>query len=196
MFQDRAKNIKYNGYFVEDERSLPGWRRFWSADIRFPITIACPPGSGPYLNREDSQHLILETESGFTVQRRYPVHEDVVSFMENWAERWLDQRRQLSDSPFASEADRAPYKDAYKYRIVDRGPDQAVVSDQAFRAPRIIFTRRAGLFGASSGEVVADWVFFARRAINEVWAILRDARELDEDDFQAILASFRWLNDD
>jgi hypothetical protein len=102
----------------------------------------------------------------------------------------------MSDSRWHSEEDRAPYKDAYKYRIVDRGPDLAVISDQAFRAPRIIFTKRSGLFGAGSGEVVADWVFFARRGIDEVWAILRDARKLDAGDFKAVLASFRWLNDE
>ena len=203
MSEDRARNIRQWRYYVDDDRSLPtGWRRFWSADVHFPITIGCPPGSSPYYNRDrmhkDPHLLLLETNAGFTVTRQYPIHADPVSFVKTWVETWLNTRRQLSDPRWSSELDRAGYKDAYKYRIIDRGSELAIVGAHgyAFKAPCVIFTKRSGLFGTGSGEVTEEWVFFSRRGIDEVWAIIRDAREIDEDDFKVVLASFRWLNDE
>ena len=189
--QERMRNIKLYRYFLEDDPSLPGWRRFWPADPRFPITVTCPPGSSPWYNFERSHHLVLETDSGFTVQRQSPIQQDLGSFMKQWAERRLDDRRRLGNSPFASEQERAPYKESYKYHIVDRGGDMAVVGEAgyAFTAPRVVFTTR-------SRQIAADWVFFARRGVDECWTILRGADKLIEEDFRQVLASFRWLNDE
>lgn len=193
----RAKSIRQWGYFQEYNTPSSGWTRFWSGDARFPISIAFP-GPGAYLVRDDPSHLILDTESGFTVNRRYPVREDTISFMKNWAENWLDTRRKLADGARWAGEDPGKYKGDYKYRIVDSGSGLSTLGAQEYasKARRIVFTRRVSLLGRGTGEVVGEWVFFARRGIDEVWAIIRNVKEIDEDDFKVALSSFRWLNDD
>jgi hypothetical protein len=118
--------------------------------------------------------------------------------MKNWAESWLDTRRQLADGARWAGEEPGKYKGDYKYRIIDGGSGLATLGAQEYasKARRIIFTKRVGLFGSGSGEAVADRVFFVRRGTNEAWVIIRDATELDEDDFRIVLSSFRWLNDD
>lgn len=97
-----------------------------------------------------------------------------------------------------SESDREPYKDAYKYRIIERDSEMAIVGERghAFKASRVVFTKRSGFFGFGSSEVAAEWVFFSRRGIDEIWTVIRDVGELGEDDFKVVLSSFRWLNND
>jgi hypothetical protein len=161
MLEDKAqiaRNIRQWGYFQEYNIPSPGWTRFWSGDTRFPITIVFPD-NGCYLERNNPSHLVLETETGFTVQRRYPVHEDAASFMKNWAENWLNTRRQLADGAKWAGEDPGKYKGDYKYRIIDSGSGLAALGAQEYasKARRIIFTRRVGLLGSGSGDVVADW---------------------------------------
>lgn len=97
-----------------------------------------------------------------------------------------------------SESDREPYKDAYKYRIIERDSEMAIVGERghAFKASRVVFTKRSGFFGFGSSEVAAEWVFFSRRGIDGIWTVIRDVGELGEDDFNVVLSSFRWLNND
>lgn len=198
MFESIEMNIKHRRCFLQDDPDIRGYRRFFSADPRFPISVSCPQWLGPYYDFNKAQYLKVGFSSGsdevFTVAR-----EDLAMSAaggDRLAAAVVAGRSDLFDLLERSMAEKQQLYRRHgfglnigSYKVTKKEAEFVPVGASGLRAPRAIWY-------TPSKQLGGEWVFFQSRRPSVLWMIIWNADEdYDESVFRQVLASFRWLDE-
>ena len=186
-FADEDWRTDQRGCCTGPAPDLPGFRRFYSTVLRFPVSIAYPEDHYPVLqcNRELDRYAVEIGERGgnahfwirhedmrrnAAVSPEEAAKTDLYGFMELWLYRnRVDGGKTVSD----------------ERNFVEVGEPDSVTS-RAFRAPHVTWRDR-------DGSMRRQWIFFESQRPHFFWLIVGLNLKHKHDTFQTILASFRWL---
>ena len=188
---DVILDIRRSASFCTDD-DVAGFRRFWSADRSFPISIAYPSHLGdPFYDGNRLSNLLLDfggahgslsvTKSDLAIRARHgdQIAAQVVSG--GRTVEWLvRQEFEMRQSRNVLDEIRA-----HRFRIRTGRRDLVRLGSGDALVPQLEW---------DVGSHSRAGVFFA--VGNQVWDIGRDVADLSEADFLAVVASFRWLNDE
>jgi hypothetical protein len=190
--------------------SIPGFKRFYSADRRFPISAVYPEEFDFFydFNREAYLHLDWtgRGDKGFGISREH---------LGMSAQRGDDQARLVllgkKDLPiFIQESFAQRRAEARAIGIGGSTPksklEDAIIGEgtHAFRAKRLVWYTR-------EGDYEGEWSFFVRARLSGLWKTFVskvDARVqqpmlwlfrnsvLDQATFNTVLSSIRWLDEE
>jgi hypothetical protein len=179
---DVERSIVHRGCVLREDPALPGFRRFFSADPRFPISIAYPAGHEPFYDFNRPDDLAAEFHDCFTLTCQ-DIRLDARSInLVRYVKEDFERRQRLMESAnrFAGERLFSPGR---LVKVYHKGNETVVVGSGlgAFRAPRLVW---------DTGEMS----FFPgppRRSC--LWSVRRIFGEIGDADFATVLASLAWL---
>jgi hypothetical protein len=190
----QARSIKQDRCFSTEDSGIPGFKRFYSADRRFPVSIAFPEDGSYFYDFNRAQNLDVEfypnigSKSIFVVSRldlallAEDYDQDARMVMTNQRDlAWFVERQ--------SEMSKKTRGSPERYWIKTSDPDMAIVGsgEHRFKASRVVWRSPSGTTG--------ERVFFAF-ASGELWGIGYEPSEsFGEREFRIILGSFRLLRD-
>jgi hypothetical protein len=195
-----------------DDDNIPGFKRFFSVDARFPISVAFPREDGFFdFNDDGDLHLqfggnpivmaITRLNLSVLAQRGGPFGNLSELVLEGrrtmlWFQQQGMELRKNAPAEFRT------LLNVRDYTLKKRSWNMATVGsgETRFKAPRLLFHNRQGIEG--------EWVFFTQRPEDlfarrpsefVLWTIIRNAvfdYAIDSATWHKILSSWRWLNPD
>lgn len=188
---DLTRSMTFEGCFTREAEDIPGFDRFYSADTRFPVSIAYPRGHVPSYDFNRARRLSADFPDCFML-----ICEDtgVNVRSSNWAqivkhqfERGEQERRAVNRA-----AREEVISTARNLRLITRGDGMATVGRNGLpgQVPRLVW---------HDGEMV----FFPdlrrdSRYDTSIWKIVRTSNlhAIGDDDFATALRSMQWLPDE
>jgi hypothetical protein len=208
MDKDQIRSIRSWRSYSETS-SIPGSKRFISADIRFPVSICYPEGMSHFyeFNREAIVHvdwdgrggsfglardnLAMTANNDRNSRKFFAGQTDLRGWMEESLADWLATTRMIA-------ADIPVFNPRY---------NEILVGEEQHQALRVAWRDETGDYGG-------EWVCFVRARQGGLWKVLKTGRKLqlrdqqpmlwrcynhsclDEESFRTILSSLRWLGDE
>ncbi len=167
------------------EPSLSGWRRFYSTDRRFPVSVAYPDAVSPFYDANRVADLHVEFGDDFAIYRL-----DLARLADTntWAAEVMQGSRSISSFVKADVESRQEINGPReRFWIRDRARDMATVGsgNHSFRASRVEWASGHG-----------ERVYFDLPSRRALWSLswMTESR-YDRPAFQTFLASFRLLGD-
>lgn len=186
-YSQASQEIQSRHFFTRKEPALSGFDRFFSADPRFPFSIAYPRQLEPvYDSTEYLGTLCITFGRGFGV-----IRSDMTGAVEVRDQSQLVSQIPLSTSPLIDNT----------LEMVKNWSDigESFVLEQPWQAAKRVnvgkpgFTASQVIWKSDDGRY-SEWVIFQLQL--NVWTIFRNQFAFfSSDEFKIILYSFRFLDD-